>query len=154
MHSNMCTGQDMFVGHVWYENSGMSDISYVVSSGVFGVRHSSDQCFWVKLCYGNYYCIKTSRLKCACMYLVTKCILGMLFSGNGTHCYFQCIYLLIRSWKSLVWLIIQRVTLLWCLLKWFNQSCWELFVLGKRRNPRSHLTPLYTLFIFLTFTDS
>ncbi len=24
------TGQDMFVGHVWYENSGMSDISYVV----------------------------------------------------------------------------------------------------------------------------
>lgn len=45
MHSNMYTGQDIFVGHVWYENSGMSDISFVVSSGVFGVRHTSDQCF-------------------------------------------------------------------------------------------------------------
>lgn len=50
MHSNMCTGQDMFVRHVWYENSGMSDISYVVSSGVFGVRHSSDQCFEIRHC--------------------------------------------------------------------------------------------------------
>lgn len=70
-HRNMCTGQDMFVGHVWYENSGMSDISYVVSSGVLWVRHSSDKCFWVKPYYGNYNCIKMSRLKCACMYLVT-----------------------------------------------------------------------------------
>lgn len=38
----MCTGQDMFVGHVWYENSGMSDISYVVLSGAFEVRDSGD----------------------------------------------------------------------------------------------------------------
>lgn len=37
----MCTGQNMFVGLVWYENSGMSDISYVVSAGAF-VRDSCD----------------------------------------------------------------------------------------------------------------